>query len=639
MSIDESGPVELEMPDDRPEFGRAVRSMYRTPRMIVLAVLGLVFAWCFGWELPNRELARVHERNRECRVGLGPGGDPRPCDTSGQLRLAWLSPWTRARAHTLQSDIQLQIHGDLMERAGRVTLDPVARDAHALAYIETLRDHVDAHRYERMGLVGTLASAGALSSIEVAARALPEIPRSHGPRAAVAVSRGELDAASSMWRSPGPNPVEDPLQRAAWLCLAGERAAGLEVLASAAPRDADMRSRRGLLRVLCGDDQGEAAITWPVHEAWFAARRASEDPALAQRWLDHNFFSPHRLQVIAQALGHDEGPSTNTLLCWLARTGRPVLPHGQLLDIGAGVPAFALEDRRPRYSPATMLAASRVLLERADQLEGPRSPRCEGVDLNMRDPAAILRTSAGVMAAEASVELMLRAQLEPAAEAARVAGVGLPDEHAWLSAGLLIFAGASDEALATIEGLRASSPELEPAVALRLAELELRALTSMNEWARARERASIFAGAFAGMDGEAQALVGWCVALGIGEVVWTRPLRSGDPLTDLLRHVRELPADGDRLYQHIDVDRRRGDLSLILAARLVDEPGSIETWLDTTFIEQFETFGRMSLWQRAEAARWRWEVETERSWRARLATVQALIEDEDQALLAHYAGL
>lgn len=78
-------------------------------------------------------------------------------------------------------------------------------------------------------------------------------------------------------------------------------------------------------------------------------------------------------------------------------------------------------------------------------------------------------------------------------------------------------------------------------------------------------------------------------------------------------------------------------LTQILLAAAAHDPVHEEVWLDTA--ADLRAVHRGYLWARAEAARWRGDEQSERSWLMRLDALTALADSEDRALLLHVAGL
>jgi hypothetical protein len=326
------------------------------------------------------------------------------------------------------------------------------------------------------------------------------------------------------------------------------------------------------------------------------------------------------------------------------------------------------------YDPATMAAAAQRLAELAElaelgelgelgELVEPGEPG-EPDTLGMGErPDVLFRRGAAVLADEAALEWIARGQPERALALAHRARVWHTREDEWYAVGLALLAGDHEGTLEWVTAQReALAGELpEPVIhdtpeGRRLTELELRALSGLGRWQDARARASQSCkGTHAeleSVDGHLQLMHTWLVALShrVGEPAkldFTTCTYSGDDdvwrggqlaeLDKLLGDPREARTRRERSF-NASISSEYPDLVVSLLAGVAHAPEHEERWLDAALPWE-DALGREQLWARAEAARWRGDLETEQRWRERLARVLALADTEDRALLLHVAGL
>jgi hypothetical protein len=300
------------------------------------------------------------------------------------------------------------------------------------------------------------------------------------------------------------------------------------------------------------------------------------------------------------------------------------------------------------------------------------------------DPAAYLRQAAWALELEAAAEWVRRGDSKRALAAAEDAERLAPPLLAWLTGAIRHAAGDPSGAQRVIEAFLASPASRDASPGdLCLARIELAlSLAAQDRWADAL-RVAMKAATWdpvpggAPIDGGVLESARWlAVALSLregsdaevdGVRAPTTPLPWEDVATpDVLATVKNLDLGAWRALALASPDERRRVRARLpslgtewpsypdvmpavmfvagqIAADAEANHAGIEVWLDHAFASELlgSRIGglRVTLLARAEAARWRGDEASARSWADRAAALSKPIEDERTALLAFHAGL
>ncbi|NVB42401.1 hypothetical protein G6O69_31550 [Pseudenhygromyxa sp. WMMC2535] len=602
------------------------------------ALLGLGLAYAVLWRAPKRQLERARAEVERChRYARDDIAILDDCRARPRVAASLRSPVTRRSALEFIARTDYARDRIALEHASRQGVDAAARDAAAARLL------LDADALVDLGLdAGELAPdlvhAGALGAAADGLGPDAGRPTSHPELVARAtLGRGQLERLRDLWRASPTAPTSWPaaLERGAWLCLLDEVQLGEAALREAADAlgqrgqdDANLDAIRVALAACTGAaiDPELGPLEGPGYRGWVAAREVARGDATAEAWLGR-LDAGERSPVLAQAVARD--PTTLEALAH----GRELSPSPRLLQAGRGV----ITAHVPRttgivYDPGTMLRAAEATIA------------ADGV-------SASSRALAGLIAAEAAVELIARGSSSEARAALALAGRHIDATDAWVLHGPRILVGDARAVLDEIHARLAQGDALPVGERERLAELELRALAASGDWQRALARAGRFRSDLEGRsDRHALAVATWYLALALQ---LHEPTPSGLPLATEagdgwtpatlawhLRLARDLEfAEAERpALSSFPVAPDCPDLGAVLLGQGAWQ-GDAEVWLDLAFVDQLSRLGREAIWARAEAARWRGDAGSEARWRGRLGELLALAKDEERAMLLHLAGI
>jgi hypothetical protein len=520
-----------------------------------------------------------------------------------------------------------------------------------------------------------------------------------------AVVLGDLERAGQVARheTTGKPGFSVTLRRGGWLCLLGDRPAGLALLRAADRQYVEATSSLSgegwvgaRLGALACAERPEAAGFPPRLVPSFAIHAAERlllldpkfKPGRRNAWAER-ILGEHTAAVIAGRallLPQAGGDLGRTL----------AIAEGLALDLGDLTSAYSL--LRPRsanegaISPDWLEQAARAAEQAAAtapakleievrEYEGPSAEAAA-------DPAGALRRAAWKLWLESAVVCAREGWTERARAAIGHAEAVARPDLAWLSAAAHLATGNAAGAERALGGLLASglaeAPVLDRSIALlnhawALAALgrDEQALAAAKDAHRAAlsfdREADTRTRAMLGRLGASGLMVGSKASVRSGWLLAALMLRTGkiEPIEGLPAAPGELPessldsphatiAAWLRLASLPDAERARArnkaaPVLLFDEARdalpavvyVVGEAArgaDVEVWLDRMFarwaLDANEAMPlRLLLWARAEAARWRGDDAAAKRWRERAGRLFALIRDPKQALLAQVVGL
>jgi hypothetical protein len=651
-----------------------------------------------GWMLEHGKKAAIDCFNEQYETGRG---DPLACASTERLWLAYPSivPWKRSEALHAIADDRLDAAWYALEDATSLDPDEKKRASAAAAMIAAAREAYGAPGFDAAALrISTAARLSTSGTFDELARHGAECQKwdecEYALDAAVVTARVDDVPALARWDAGGDLHAYDwELKRGAWLCLLGERDAGL-----AAFRAADtgwqtvVSSLPGWLNarmalVACGGPD-EAKQYRDVHDyerSAMGALLADEEPGfeLRQMMFSDDLQAPRdgeRLPFAALALAQGGPPDLTTALQdvdggYLSKrtivSVRTTIPMPWVPELGGGLlggqpiaeSPEAMEKAGDRLEALAVSSPETLPPPSKDDWEERRTWPHHA--LAAKVPRVALNNAAWAMWMEAANERVRRGQHEQAREdAERAVKLTRLDETdvRELEASVLVASGDAGRALelttalesGPLTGARPSATTAYVALVQSFAAAALGRFDDAYAAAeRARDRAvkaSGSTGTLAQMAEDATVnasewmLVAMALRTGRPDPADLHPkyaMETEDVAAKWLARVR-LKEDARR------IDRRHSSSgafppSLVLpaayyvAGRATD--GDVEVWLDRTFYGDMTRQVRCKMLARAEAARWRGDAAAARKWEDRVKRLNALVHDGRTALLATVAGL
>lgn len=608
----------------------------------------------------------------ECIALADYGGvidDPEDC-RPGRLLLSSIWPTTREGVHNLREHSDHLVDAMLFTYDSRVDFDRLRR----AAALERLLENPGFLDSEPLLLFDHNGAREEILAFARAADSLGATERSIAHDSALLLA--EIEALREIEAKPGSAPRLSFVSRLALNCLLEPETrtqASAPVLELTALGGAD---ERRLTLIACRDLRADAPELERANfddshmsgwtEAWLLSREVSKKRAKASEWLLDNWYSPARAGPLAQAIAHEQ-PTAAQVLLWLAPERTWAIEHVRLepspalAQAGRGMIALRPdEEQLPLYDPNVVLSAARTLVVVAQgaELQAELAELPEGVlhPEARAQPTVLLTDAAVVLAGEAAREWLARGQREQALAVAHEAMGWGSTEFGWISAGLCALAGDGEGALEWVAARREAQPQPTAQEQRTLVEIELRALATLGRWGEAYGAAQARltlarAGPSEGRDqGYLLHLLTWASALGeapVAEPVWLSDYDewsgvswSVDYMEPFIQEERVYRGKAtQRLSQNLlSPARAYPDLSLLVAARLVDDPSQVEYWADV-LLDWTPEFGRELYFMRAELARYHGNAEAERRWRDAAARMLALGDSEERVLLLHLAGV
>lgn len=632
-----------------------------------LSVLGLLFG-AFAY-LPEWLIDRAEASSVACFESL-PASHDEPESCRERVLLLWplAVPWKHEAALAEWRSTAAQVADLVVSR----DLDGADRDARARALLE--RDP-GRHAY-KLALQGAFRVLADSDVVDLA-----------GLQAAATLV--DLDAvkrhAASMEALP-PS-TEADAARGSWLCLLGEREAGLAALVRADETYRNTVTKNGvgwnrsrLALVACGgtpaelgfspfdtSDYGREAMTMLrlADPSWQKGRRR----AVLREMRDNLEGETSALAAYALA---DGGELTwSEALVWVAPdsvNGAFEPPTNGLTPWGIHSPGALNDDGR--VAPAVFEAAARqsARLAKAAPVSSEKPTRYLGsgntaTEAAYQEPKKTLLNATWLFGWHAAVGYARWGKRDEALAALEAVKGVIPEGERWHTAAVHIAVRDHEGALRKLEAAPKASELGEP----ERFYLELNrayALAGLGRFeeahAAARQAAKNASANVYGSDGESAALVVATalaankapdIALGTPELDTTvdyessiqRPWVAGwlalisKPSEERAKLRMRVPAQGL-------LSRFNGaPAAFFIAGRMVDDPTNgeqVEMWLDRVF-SVWHLKGRSTAaiaQARAEAARWRGDPAAAEIWQKRADTLFALIDSHDKAILADASG-